>query len=810
MYGWIPLCVLLLVSPVVAFEEVRFNRDVRPLLADRCFTCHGPDQNKRKSRLRLDRSEGIEGAYRERYGSYALRPGIPEQSELWYRVSTDDLDDRMPPADSHKQPLTAEEQDLLRRWIEQGAVYEEHWSFTAPVPPAVSALDAQGWGTRPLDSFVLRRLDALGREPSARADERTLIRRVSLDITGLPPTRAEIEAFLGAASSDPGGAYERLVGRLLCQPQYGEHMAKYWLDLVRFADTNGIHHDHYRELSPYRDWVIRAWNENLAYDDFATYQLAGDLYPEPSEDQQIASGFNRLHMIIDVGTALPEESHARNVLDRVTAVGTAFMGLTVGCAVCHDHKYDPFTQRDFYQLGAFFNNLDAAAETGSGESDKQRGLQPPYINLPTTEQRAALDELVREVAVVQGRVDELTFVSSKEADETAKQALDAELGQSTQELGEWKQQRDQLLSRIPAAMVMKEREEVRPAHILIRGAYDNPGELVERDTPAFLPPSQAEGDVKTRMDLARWLVTPEHPLTARVFVNRLWQQFFGVGLVKTSEDFGTQGEWPSHIELLDHLSVSFVESGWDVKALVREIVLSATYCQSSLAPRQEFERDPDNRLLARGPRFRMDAEMIRDQILATSGLLNTTMYGKSVKPPQPDGLWDAVVLPSSFPRSYEPDSGDKIVRRSLYTYWKRAMPPPQMSILNAPTRESCTVRRPRSNTPLQALLLLNESEYLRAARHLAAQTLASDKSLPEDRLSVVYETITSRLPDAVERETLLELVRDLEAMYSSNAELAAQLCEGATLKAGRSAAELAAWTMLVSTIYNLDIVKTRE
>ncbi len=574
--------------------------------------------------------------------------------------------------------------------------------------------------------------------------------------------------------------------RLLAKPQYGEHMTKYWLDLVRFADTNGIHHDHYREMTPYRDWVIRAFNENLPYDEFVKYQLAGDLYPEPTRDQLIASGFHRLHLIIDRGTALPEESYTRNVVDRVTAVGTAFMGLTVQCAVCHDHKYDPITTKDFYQLFAFFNNLDGEPETGGRQgTDFERGLQPPYISLATEAQEAKLAELDRRIDEVKTRIAEIEQRASKAGDEAQKKTLDGGVEAGANRRSRKSRPRRQAFeATIPMAMVMKEKADRRPAHILIRGAYDNPGERVERDTPAFLPPMKKKDGSKTRMDLAEWFVSPEHPLTARVAVNRFWQQLFGVGIVKTSEDFGAQGEWPSHPDLLDYLAVSFVESGWDVKALMKQIVMSETYKQASEATPDRFESDPENRLLSRGSRFRMDSEMIRDQVLATSGLLNHEMYGKSVKPPQPAGLWKAVSMPSSYPRIYEPDTGDKIYRRSVYTFWKRGMPPPQMTILNAPSREACIARRERTNTPLQALLLMNEPEYLKAARHLAHETIADRSLSPADRLAVLYETITSRLPDAGETEAFLKMVDDLETIYRDNSNLADQLCDGVQLQRG--------------------------
>lgn len=799
----------LLTFPTIgrADELVNFNRDVRPILSDRCFACHGPDEEDRQAELRLDQAIGDEGAYRTIDEVPAIKPGSIAESAVWHRINSDD-DDVMPPADSSKPPLNDREKDIIKRWIEQGAEYADFWAFSPPRKPKLPEVTNSQWSDQPIDRFVLRRLEEEGIAPKPRADRRTLIRRLSLDLTGLPPTREEIRQFL---DDNPEGAYERLVNRLLNKPQYGEHMTKYWLDLVRFADTNGIHHDHYREMTPYRDWVIRAFNDNLPYDDFTKYQLAGDLYPEPTRDQLIASGFNRLHLIIDRGTALPEESFTRNVIDRVTAVGTAFMGLTVQCAVCHDHKYDPITMRDFYGLFAFFNNLDAAPETGGRQgTDFQRGLQPPYVSLATPVQNTRLAEFDENIKKLSEQVQAMEKQAKEAVDESEKKALATHVEQAKQALKTAQNERQSFEATIPIAMVMKEKAEPRPAHMLIRGAYDNPGEEVERASPAFLPPMKQAAETRSRMDLAEWFVSPQHPLTARVAVNRFWQQLFGVGIVKTAEDFGAQGDWPSHPELLDHLAVSFVESGWNTKALLKQIVMSETYQQESEASLEEFERDPENRLLARGSRYRLDSEVIRDQVLATSGLLNNELYGKSVKPPQPAGLWETVSMPSSYPRNYEPDTGDKIYRRSVYTFWKRGMPPPQMTILNAPTREACIARRERTNTPLQALLLLNEPEFLKAARHLAHEKLADRSQSTEDRLAIIYETITSNVPADDVVASFGQMIVDLKGIYTNEPELADQLCTGLKLHKGVAPAELAAWTMLTNAIYNLDITKTRS
>ncbi|MDA0766617.1 MAG: PSD1 and planctomycete cytochrome C domain-containing protein [Verrucomicrobia bacterium] len=785
-------------------EEVSFNADIRPIFSKHCMTCHGPDagldehgKSKRKGELRLDRAEGPEGAYRVLDGVQAIKPGDLKGSELWRRITTDDADDRMPPVKAHVDPLTSAEKETLRKWIVEGAKYEEFWSFVPARERELPGVKNKKWSARPIDQFTLAKMEEKGLVPNARADKRTLIRRVSFDLTGLPPSLEEIEEFLADHSED---AYERLVSRLMEKPQYGEHMAKYWLDLVRFADTNGMHHDHYRDMTPYRDWVIRSFNENLGYDEFVKYQVAGDLYPEPSTEQLIGSGFNRLHLIIDVGTALPEESFTKNVIDRVSAVGTAFMGMTLGCAVCHDHKFDPLTQKEFFQLYAFFNNFDGEPETGrrSG-SDFKRGLQAPYIMVPTAEEKeklAALD------VGLEGLEGELKALQAAEArDEGAIKAKEGELKKAQEARGKFEET-------LRGAMVMKERTEVRPAHVLVRGAYDQPGEEVQRDTPAFLPPLKAEEGTRDRMDLAEWLVAPENPLTARVEVNRIWQQFFGVGLVKTAEDFGVQGQWPSHPKLLDYLTTEFVASRWDVKALVRMIVLSETYQQSSVAPRERFVTDPENRMLARGSRFRLDSEMIRDQVLAVSGLLNLEMYGFSVKPPQPAGLWKAVAMPSSYPREYVADAGGKIHRRSIYTFWKRGMPPPQMSIFDAPTREACIARRERTNTPLQALVLMNEDQYFGAAKKFAENLFEVPELNEDQRLARAYETVTSQEPSELTVGKLREGLKGFRGYYSSNPDLAKAVAgeEGDEV----SRAERAAWTMLVHSLLNLDVVKTHE
>ncbi len=841
-----------------AINDLSFARDVRPIISNHCFACHGPDEQKREAGTRLDVADQV------------------DLEELLARITSTDPDYMMPPPEINK-PLSPQQVTTLTRWIDQGAPYQQHWAFSPPqdceIPKPTFAL----WSNQPIDQFVLARLEQRGLRPSPPADKRTLIRRITLDLTGLPPTLEQIEAFLDDTSAQ---AYENLVDRLISSPAYGEQMARYWLDLVRFADTNGLHHDHYREMTAYRDWVIRAFTDNMPMDDFITDQLAGDLFEQPTVDQQIASGFNRLHLIIDVGTALPEESFFRNVVDQVSAVGTAFMGLTLQCAVCHDHKYDPITQKDFYQLFAFFNNFDGEPETGGrGTVDFKRGLQPPYLNLPGPQQAAELNRLNDEIAQLQLQIKEVRAkeqavgqqrekiaqaeaaakaepsetkaleqnqpaqnqaaenqpeekqseqkqseqkqAEQKQAEqkklyEQEDAALAAELEALTDKLKDRQQARDAVLMAIPATLVMKERDEVRPAHIMVRGAYDQPGEEVTRDVPGFLPPIKKQDGLKTRMDLAEWLTDPSHPLTARVAVNRFWQQFFGVGLVKTAEDFGFQGEPPSHPELLDYLAVRFVDSGWDIKALVRSIVLSQTYQQSSKATPDQYRADPGNRLLARGSRFRLDAEVIRDQVLAVSGLLNSALYGKSVKPPQPAGLWKIVAMPSSYPNVFEPDTGEKIYRRSVYTFWKRGLPPPQMTIFDAPTRESCIARRERTNTPLQALLLMNEQQHFDAAVHYARSLLDQSELTDSDRIVIAYESITSQLPDQQTIDELQTAWQEFLDLYTSDPAAAGAMIgsspdpEIAAVSDPEQQVQLASWTMLVHSLLNLDATKTRE
>ena len=772
-----------------AEAKVDYNRDIRPILSDNCFACHGPDVRQRKAKLRLDTRDG---AFAElRGGGHAIVPGKIDDSVLVERITADDPSQRMPPAKSRKR-LTEAQIELLQRWIAQGAPYTAHWSFIAPVRPELPKVKNAAWPRDPVDRFILARLEGVGLQPSPEANKTTLIRRVTLDLTGLPPTPAEVDAFLADTSPN---AYEKVVDRLLRSPRYGEHMARFWLDAARYGDTHGLHLDNYREMWPYRDWVIRAFNANKPYDQFVIEQLAGDLLPNATLDQIVATGFNRCHVTTSEGGSIEEEVYVRNVVDRVETTGTVFMGLTIGCCRCHDHKFDPVSSKEFYQFFAFFNSLDGPALDGNA------ALPAPTVRVPTKEQTEQVDRTRQRIAALRKRID----AEAAEAWYTKSQAALVSL---RKQLAAAEKERARLEKQMPATLVFRERPTPKPSYVLKRGEYEQRGEQVGRETPKFLPslPPKAKRD---RLALARWLVSPEHPLTARVEVNRLWQQLFGVGIVKTTEDFGSQGEPPSHPALLDYLAVQFREEGWDIKKMMKRLVLSATYRQSSRVTKDRLAKDPENRLLSRGPRFRLDAEMLRDQALFVSGLLVEKLGGPSVKPPQPSGLWEAVGYTGSNTKNFVPDHGhEKVHRRSLYTFWKRTAPPPEMNTFDAPSRESCIVRRERTNTPLQALLLMNDPQFVEAARTLAERALKEGGATPEQRLTFLFRVTTARRPDANELSELLAAYREHLACFHRDEAKAKQLISVGELKADASLnpSGLAAWTMIANLLLNLDEV----
>ena len=784
-------------ASALAEPAVEFDREIRPILADRCFKCHGPDENERQAELRLDIHEAMLRPAES--GRPAIVPGKPAESGLYRRISSTRKGFLMPPPESGKT-LSAAERERLRRWIEQGAVYRPHWSFVPPVRPPVPLVRDKAWPRDVIDHFILARLEAEGLRPAPEADRATLIRRLTLDLTGLPPTPAEVDAFLADSAPD---AYEALVDRLLGSPHCGERLALDWLDAARFADTHGYHLDSGRNMTRWRDWVIDAFNRNLPFDRFTIEQLAGDLLPEATLEQKIASGFHRNHMINYEGGAIPAEYQNAYVVDRVNTTGTVWLGLTIGCAQCHDHKFDPVSQREYYQLYAFFHNV---AESGL---DGKKGNAAPLLKLIAPAERQQLDQMNDSIAELQRRHKSL----SAELDAATTKPL-------SEELARLKAAQARIEAQIPTTMVMQELAEPRDTFILERGQYDKPGEKVGPGVPASLPPLPGDPGTPSRLTLARWLVAPGHPLVGRVTVNRYWQMIFGTGIVKSVEDFGAQGEQPSHPALLDWLAVTFVSPDmgqpWDVKALIRRIVTSAAYRQVSVVTAALAAKDPENRLLARGPRLRLQAEFLRDQALAISGLLDGRIGGPSVSPYQPAGLWEELTMrldgANFTAQVYNPSHGSDLYRRTMYTFWKRTSPPPSLMTFDAPDRETCTVRRARTNTPLQALVLLNDPTYVEAARRFAERLMREGGERTDTRIIQAFRLATARAPKPAERALLRELFEANRAAYCDDPQAALKLLQVGESPRDESldASELAAWTIVASTILNLDETVTKN
>jgi hypothetical protein len=827
------LCGALLLSPApVRADEprpggkVEFNRDIRPILSDTCYTCHGPAKSTRKAGLRLDTEDGLFADLGE---GRVVAPGKPDQSELWRRVSAAEPSKRMPPPKSGRK-LTARQVELIRRWIEQGAKWQNHWAFIPPQRPALPALKDARWPRNPIDHFILARLEKEGLRPSPEASRETLIRRVTLDLTGLRPTPAEIDAFLADRSP---GAYEKVVDRLLASPRYGERMVLEWLDAARYADSNGYQTDGTRPMWPWRDGVIDALNRNMPFDQFTVEQLAGDLLPGATVRQKVATGFNRNNMLNGEGGRIAEESRVEYVVDRVNTTSTVWLGLTVACAQCHDHKYDPISQKEFYRLYAFFNNL---AE--SGAVDRRNSTAAPVIELPTDEQKARMAEqtriigrLEKELRDLEARLlplqtgwehtastarmtaDLIAVLRTPRAERSPRgakalaayylanaperRALQGKLGAARKAL-------DGLKNSVLITMVMEERAKPRDTFMLLRGQYDKYGAKVTAGVPGCLPPLP-QGAPNNRLGFARWLVDRSNPLTARVAVNRAWQTFFGAGLVKTVEDFGSQGDAPSHPELLDWLATGF-QKGWDVKALHRLIVTSAAYRQASRVRPELLERDPDNRLLARGPRLRLNAFALRDQALALSGLLVEKRGGPPVRPYQPPGIWEEMSF--GFIR-YVQDKGPSLYRRSLYTFWRRSVGP--TNLFDTSPRQVCTVRLPRTNTPLHALVLMNDTTYVEAAR-VWAERLMRQPGTPQERLVRAFREATGRHPTAAEASILERGLERVRGQYRVDRPAALKLLS--TGEHPRDPAldpvEVAAYTGVLNTILNLDEVITKE
>ncbi len=761
-------CLLLLVvRPAPAAENaVDFNQDIRPILAENCFYCHGQDSAKRKADLRLDlRPSAIAAG--------AIVPKDVAASELAQRIDSDDPATQMPPPKSNRR-LSAEQKKLLKRWIAAGAEYREHWAFVAPVRPAVPVVKRTEWVRTSIDRFVLAQLEARGMAPAPEADRVTLIRRLAIDLTGLPPALEEVEAFVADRSAD---AYERLVDRLLASPHYGERLALPWLDAARYADSNGFQQDGDTWQWLWRDWVVQALNADLPFDQFTIWQLAGDLLPDATVAQKVASGFNRNHLLNGEGGAIPEEQRWVILFDRMDTTATTWLGLTMACAQCHDHKYDPLTMRDYYSLLDAFNRLP---ETGTPQRFSTRiRVAAPFLELPTDQNKARIRELEEQIAK-----------SAKDKAEGLK-----------------KQLADYKGDQVPRVMIMSDAKP-RETHILDRGEYLRPREKVSFATPAFLPPLP-KGAPPDRLSLARWLVGPEQPLTARVQVNRMWQHFFGTGIVKTSEDLGVQGEYPIHGPLLDWLAVEFRERGWSMKALHRLIVTSATYRQSSRVTAEHCKRDPENRLYARASRFRMPSLLLRDWALAAAGLLDGRLGGAPVYPYQPDEVWEALAITKERDFTYPASGGRDLYRRSLYTFWRRTVSPANM--FDASNRQACRVKQTTTSTPLHALTTLNDPTWVEAARMLAEQSMRTSQALDE-RLTYAFRRVACRTPGAKDLEVLRRAYDRQANLYRAEPESARALLNvGASRRdEALDLTEHAAMAAVCLAILNLDESLTRE
>ena len=812
--------------PALAAETVDFSRDIRPLLSDRCFACHGPDANARQANLRLDKRDEALG--------HVIQPGDVDGSDIIRRITSDDPEERMPPPDSNKTPLSAAEVDMLRHWVQQGAPWREHWAFVAPVRPAIPTVEDRSWPVNAIDFFLLSEFESTGTKPSPPAARRTLLRRLYFDVLGLPPSPFDVRDALSTVE-DWDTFYQRRVDELLQSPAFGERMAAYWLDVVRYADSCGIHGDQLMSMSPYRDYVITALNNNMPFDRFVTEQLAGDLLPGSTLDQKIASAFNRLHMITAEGGAQNKEYLAIYAADRVRNTSTALMGVTMGCAQCHDHKFDPFTMKEFYQFAAFFADLKETGVYGGNN-------WYPKMLVPTDEETAELQRLNELVAAAEQRFADVNAEverlrasqqsAENSADENEADAAEndkraaaetssdeepsdgqlAELQKQLEEkrktaendFNETKKKRDTFRNSI-RSVVVSEAVEPREMRILPRGNWlDDSGAIVQPDVPRFLLPLPNVSDRSrrlSRMDLAAWLTQRNHPLVARVFVNRLWKLFYGRGIVSTLDDFGFQGDSPTYPELLDWLAIEFVDSGWDVKHMVRLMVTARAYRQSSRVTELMRVDDPLNLMFARQSRFRLDAEMIRDNALMVSGLLVGRVGGRSVRPYQPAGYYAHLNFPR---RTYQSEKDDNLWRRTVYTHWQRTFLHPSLRAFDAPTREECTAERPRSNTPLQSLVLLNDPIYVEAARALAERTLSEARS-SERRIHALFQFALQRDASNTEIATLSDLlVKHKKRFAADPASIDALLSIGASsVRADLDRAELAAWSSLSRVVLNL-------
>ncbi len=800
---FIALCMASLVGHTVfvaqasraADPEIHFNRDVRPILSDKCFHCHGPDEAARKAELRLDDAVAVRA---DRDGIVIVRPGDPAGSELIRRITSNDESEIMPPHES-KKPLTEKEKLTLQKWVAEGAAWSQHWAFEVPVRHETPVARQTDWLRNWVDNFILVRLEREQLALSPDADRVTLLRRVCFDLTGLPPTEAMAKEFLADESED---AWEILVDQLLTSPRYGERMAVYWLDLVRYADTVGYHGDQTQNISPYRDWVINAFNNNQPFDDFTCDQLAGDLLPRPTQEQLIATGYNRLLQTTHEGGLQAKEYRAIYAADRVRNVSAVWMGATVGCAQCHDHKFDPYTAHDFYSLSAFFADVDDEKHFTAG-SNSNPTAREPELDLPTDEQQRQIDEITNRLEVVK------TELQAEGLPEEEQKSIRDRIKQVEAEL----KQKQAAVSR---TMITVALDQPRVVRILPRGNWlDENGPIVEPAVPKSMASfAGLEGINRraNRLDLAHWLVDAEHGaglLTARVTVNRLWSLCFGTGLAGSLDDFGGQGEPPVHPELLDRLAHAFVESDWDIRAMMKLIVTSRTYQQSSVTRSALSEVDPDNRLYARQSAFRLSAEMVRDNALAISGLLVQDIGGPSVKPYQPEGYYRHLNFPV---RTYEQDNDDRQWRRGVYVHWQRQFLHPMLKAFDAPRREECTAQRATSNTPMAALVLMNDPTFVEAARTFATRLLDGDSGTDDERLARGFSTAVTRNPSASELDVLRRLLQENRDSFSARPVDAASFLNVGLTKppVDYDARELAAWTAVCRAILNLAETNSRN
>ncbi|WP_018615590.1 PSD1 and planctomycete cytochrome C domain-containing protein [Segetibacter koreensis] len=738
-------------------ESISYNFQVRPILSDKCFNCHGPDANKRQAGLRLDIAEEAYKALQEHPRAHALVPGKPELSELFVRVSSTDTAIKMPPTSSNLPGLSETEIAIIKKWIEQGAKYEKHWAFTAPKKAPLPLVKNKEWPKNEIDYFVLKQLEEKKLTPNDEADKERLLKRISFDLTGLPPTPEQTDAFLKDNSTN---AYEKMVDQLLKQPSYGERMAIPWLDVARYADSHGYQDDNYRTQWPWRDWVIHAFNNNMPYDQFITWQLAGDLLPNATKEQLLATGFNRNHKITEEGGVIDEEYRVMYVDDRVTTLGRGILGATIECAKCHDHKFDPFSQKEYYQMSAFFNNIkEVGIESTVG--GRETYAKNPRMEITNDDLKGILHYL----------------------NKTDTNKLEVS--------------------------IMKDRDTLRKTFILLRGNYDQHGDEVEPSTPHSILPFPKEYP-HNRLGLSKWLFNPQNPLTARVFVNRLWQEFFGKGIVKSAADFGMQGSLPSHPALLDWLAVDFREHGWDIKRLVKQIVMSATYRQSAIISKEKLKADPENVFYSYAPRIRMQAELVKDMVLESSGLLNKTIGGPSIKPYQPAGLWEMATSGRGQLATYKQDTGQLLYRRGMYTFIKRTVPPPNMIIFDASNRDQCEVKRSHTNTPLQALVMMNDPIVLEASLALSDHLLTKYSNATEAAISNGFRRIVCRKPDDKEIKILFNYWKERHDSFAANPDAANKVIKVGEYKpAVKSNVDLAAMMQVMQVIYNMEEAITK-